>query len=98
MLLLEGEQGIGKSSALRILFGEWLSDSVLRIGDKESYGSLRGVWCHELAELAEVARHAHQRRRPEKASQRPNPLTLSCHPRCVFDETIAPGTSRWSVS
>jgi putative DNA primase/helicase len=51
VLLLEGEQGIGKSSALRILFGEWFSDTPLRIGDKDSYGALRGVWGYELAEL-----------------------------------------------
>lgn len=51
VLLLEGEQGIGKSSALRVLFGEWFSDTPLRIGDKDSYGALRGVWGYELAEL-----------------------------------------------
>lgn len=56
VLLLEGEQGIGKSSALRILFGEWFSDTPLRIGDKDSYGALRGVWGYELAELDSLNR------------------------------------------
>lgn len=56
VLLLEGEQGIGKSSALRMLFGEWFSDTPLRIGDKDSYGALRGVWGYELAELDSLNR------------------------------------------
>ncbi len=56
VLLLEGAQGIGKSSALRILFGEFFSDTPLRIGDKDSYGNLRGVWCYELAELDSLNR------------------------------------------
>ncbi|MFO1413940.1 MAG: virulence-associated E family protein [Burkholderiales bacterium] len=56
VLLLEGEQGIGKSSALSILFGDWFSDTPLRIGDKDSYGALRGVWCIELAELDSLNR------------------------------------------
>jgi putative DNA primase/helicase len=56
VLLLEGEQGIGKSSALRILFSPWYSDTPLRIGDKDSYGALRGVWGYELAELDSLNR------------------------------------------
>ena len=56
VLLLEGQQGIGKSSALRILFGDWFSDTPLQIGNKDSYGNLRGVWCYELAELDSLNR------------------------------------------
>lgn len=56
VLLLEGQQGIGKSSALRILFRQHFSDTPLRIGDKDSYGNLRGVWCYELAELDSLNR------------------------------------------
>ena len=56
VLLLEGAQGIGKSSALRVLFGDWHSDTPLKIGDKDSYGGLRGVWCYELAELDSLNR------------------------------------------
>jgi len=51
VLLLEGAQGAGKSSTLRMLFGEWFSDTPMRIGDKDSYGALRGVWGYELSEL-----------------------------------------------
>ncbi len=56
VLLLEGAQGIGKSSALRILFGDWFSDTPLKIGDKDSYVALRGVWGYELAELDSLNR------------------------------------------
>jgi predicted P-loop ATPase len=56
VLLLEGAQGIGKSSALRILFGDWFSDTPLKIGDKDSYVALRGVWGFELAELDSLNR------------------------------------------
>src|SRR6266536_6344004 len=30
---------------------DWMSDTPLRIGDKDSYVAQRGVWCYELAEL-----------------------------------------------
>ncbi len=56
VLLLEGQQGIGKSKALQILFGEWFSDTPLRIGDKDSYGALRGVWGYELSEIDSLNR------------------------------------------
>lgn len=56
VLMLEGQQGIGKSTAMRILFGEWFSDTPLQIGNKDSYGNLRGVWCYELAELDSLNR------------------------------------------
>jgi predicted P-loop ATPase len=56
VLLLEGRQGIGKSLALQILFDEWHSDTPLRIGDKDSYGALRGVWGYELSELDSLNR------------------------------------------
>ena len=56
VLMLEGEQGIGKSTAIRVLFRDWMSDTPLRIGDKDSYLAQRGVWCYELAELDSLNR------------------------------------------
>jgi putative DNA primase/helicase len=49
--ILEGDQGIGKSSGIRGLGGEWFSDTALDFGDKDSYQQLRGVWIYELSEL-----------------------------------------------
>ena len=49
--ILEGAQGIGKSSAVRALAGEWFSDSTIDFGSKDSYQQLLGVWIYELSEL-----------------------------------------------
>lgn len=52
MLLFEGAQGFGKSSALRALVGdEWFFDSRLDLGSVDGYQVLRGKWILEAAEL-----------------------------------------------
>lgn len=51
MLILEGAQGRKKSSALRVLAGEWFADTPLKIGDKDATLNLSGVWLYEIAEL-----------------------------------------------
>lgn len=51
VLILEGDQGLGKSTALSVLGGEWFSDSPFGIGDKDGFTLLQGVWICELAEL-----------------------------------------------
>lgn len=62
LLILEGPQGIGKSTVVRILAGdEWFSDQLADMGSKDSSMQLRGVWIVELSELdvlnrAELAR------------------------------------------
>lgn len=58
-LVLEGEQGTGKSSALRILAGdEWFSDSLPSdLRHKDAKDHLRGKWIIELPELAQFKRN-----------------------------------------
>ncbi|PWU08141.1 MAG: hypothetical protein C5B51_08290 [Terriglobia bacterium] len=62
VLVLEGQQGIGKSTVPRILAGdEWFSDQLADMGSKDASMQLRGVWIVELSELdvlnrAELAR------------------------------------------
>jgi predicted P-loop ATPase len=51
-LILEGSQGIGKSSALRLLGGEWFTDDLPDLGTKDAAFQLRGVWIVEISELA----------------------------------------------
>lgn len=51
-LILEGRQGIGKSTALRYLAGdEWFSSSFIDMYDKDGICNMAGVWIQEFAEL-----------------------------------------------
>lgn len=57
ILLLEGEQGTLKSTALRTLSGaEFFCDHISDIGSKDSRLELAGSWIFELAELDRVRR------------------------------------------
>jgi predicted P-loop ATPase len=53
VIVLEGKQGIGKSSGLRALFGvDWFKDSMPPMGSKDASDYIVGAWCIELAEMA----------------------------------------------
>jgi predicted P-loop ATPase len=54
--IIEGAQGIGKSSALRILFDPWYTDEIADLGSKDAAMQARGVWLVELAELEAMSR------------------------------------------
>jgi putative DNA primase/helicase len=57
MLILEGRQGIGKSTALSALAGEGLHcDSAIDFGTRDACQILQGVWIFELAELDAILR------------------------------------------
>lgn len=51
VLILEGTQGLKKSTALKTLAGEWFTDAPLRFENKDTYSIMRGKWIIELAEL-----------------------------------------------
>lgn len=51
VLILEGLQGLGKSTALEILGRDWFSDTHFALGEKDGYQQMQGVWVCELAEL-----------------------------------------------
>lgn len=51
VLILEGQQGLGKSTAFSILGGEWFMDTPFSLGDKEGMETIRGMWMIEIGEL-----------------------------------------------
>lgn len=51
VLTLSGPQGAGKSTALKVLFWPWFTDSAFEIGSTDGYQIIRGSWGVEMAEL-----------------------------------------------
>jgi predicted P-loop ATPase len=58
MPILEGPQGIGKSRACRVLFGDdWFTDNIpLNLGSKDASEAMRGVWGVEWSEIEHLIR------------------------------------------
>ena len=57
MLILEGKQGIRKSTALAALAGEnFFCDGLIDFGGKDACQNIQGVWIYELAELDALLR------------------------------------------
>lgn len=59
MLILVGEQGIGKSTFFRKLAGgsEYFSDSQNSFDNKDGAEQLQGIWWNEIAELASFGKY-----------------------------------------
>jgi predicted P-loop ATPase len=54
---LKGEQGTGKSTALRYLFGDrFFIDHLPDFHSKDSFQQLQGAWCVEVAELSALSK------------------------------------------
>jgi putative DNA primase/helicase len=56
IMILEGPQGIGKSTFVSILAGPWGSDSLGDISNKDVVDNMRGKWLIEIGELASMNR------------------------------------------
>lgn len=93
-LILEGPQGIRKSTALRTLAGEHFTDELADLGSKDAAMQTRGVWIIELSELdslshSEVARIKAFMSRTTDRFRPPYGMRLVESPRqCVFAGTV----------
>lgn len=56
MLILEGEQGMGKSSIFSILAGEWGMDSPVDFNHKDGAEAMQGKWIVEIPELGSFSK------------------------------------------
>jgi predicted P-loop ATPase len=93
-LILEGPQGIRKSTALRTLAGEFFTDELADLGSKDAAMQTRGVLIIELSELdslshSEVARIKAFMSRTTDRFRPPYGMRLVESPRqCVFAGTV----------
>ena len=97
-LILEGVQGIKKSTALRALAQPWFAEEIAELGSKDASIQLQGTWIIEIAELdsmsrAEVGRvkdfmsHLTDRFRPPYGER-----AISVPRQCVFAGSVNHGT------
>lgn len=56
MPIFTGPQGIGKSTFLAILGGEWFSDSLTSFEGKEAAELIQGTWINEVGELTAMTK------------------------------------------
>ena len=54
--IIEGPQGLGKSSASRVLFEPWFSDELADLGGKDAAMQTQGMWLIEISELDAMSR------------------------------------------
>jgi hypothetical protein len=93
-LILEGPQGIRKSTALRTLAGDFFTDELADLGSKDAAMQTRGVWIIELSELdslshSEIARIKAFMSRTTDRFRPPYGMRLVESPRqCVFAGTV----------
>lgn len=93
-IILEGHQGLGKSSALRILSLGFFTDELADVGSKDAAMQLHGNWIVEIAELDAISRadaakvKAFITRRIDKF-RAPYARHVQEHPRsCVFAGSV----------
>lgn len=97
-LVLEGPQGRGKSSALRVLGGEWFSDTELDLANKDAMSNIRGKWLHEFGEMGSLARSESNRQKSFLSRQVDEfrPTYGRREIRCPRQTGFAGSTNEWS--
>ncbi len=97
-LILEGEQDLGKSSALEILGHPWFSDDISELGTKDAAMQVGNAWIIELSELdstrkADVRTIKSFLSRKADKFRRPFGHHIQEYPRqCVIAGTVNPST------
>jgi putative DNA primase/helicase len=98
MLILEGGQGLGKSTAFDILGGDWYTDAKIDFGNKDSLMILQGRWIIELSEIEALNKSSASNAKQFLAQRvdlfrKPYGQLISKVPRrCVFGGTVNPDT------
>jgi len=95
IVVLEGEEGLNKSTAIRVLAGdEYFSDQhILDVKEREVQEQLAGVWIYEIADLAGISRAEVERvkafasRQVDRARKAYGRVREDVPRRCVFFAT-----------
>lgn len=96
MLVLEGDQGLKKSTYLSILAGAWFMNTMPPVGTKDAAIAIRGVWIVEVAELSAMIGVRADKAKAFLSAQHdryrsPFDRSAATHPRsCVFAGTFNP--------
>jgi putative DNA primase/helicase len=99
MLILEGPQGIRKSTALKVLASDaWFTDELADLGSKDAAQQMRGVWIIEMAELDAIGRTETSRIKAflSRTTDRYRPpyerYVVTVPRQCVFAGSVNPDT------
>lgn len=93
-VILEGPQGIKKSTALRTLAGEYFTDELADWGSKDAALQIRGVWIVEISELDSLVRSeiasikAFMSRSADRFRPPFGKRVVECQRQCVFAGTV----------
>ncbi len=104
VMVLEGAQSIKKSTALRVLGGEWFTDDKINMSDKDSKLLAARTWVMEFAELASLRKSDIETVKNFLTQERDTlrPPYASSHEefprRCVFAGTVNPIAGRGYLS
>ena len=59
MVVLEGQQGAGKSTFLKVLGGEWFKSLPVQFGEKDFLMAIQGAWIVEIPDMTGFSKREH---------------------------------------
>lgn len=96
MLVLEGDQGLGKSQAVKALGGAWYGDITVDAHNRDTIDAMRGKWVIEISEM-ECTRRTETQALKAFISRETDRVRLAYaraskdfHRQCIFIGTINP--------